>query len=90
MKFINNIKCFLFGHKISEESDCGYCYCERSNHHEYYNYKTFWLTIPTMLRGIKLRVKLFKEKVYENCDDCKKPLRRFGKWVGEHNNCLPF
>lgn len=34
--------CFAWGHKIAEETESGYEYCERCNAHSYYDYPHFY------------------------------------------------
>jgi len=85
-----DIKCFIMGHKLNKEGDCGHNYCDRCDKHEYYNYQSFYRTIPTTLMYIKHLWTTIKHRTFSKCDDCKKPSRIFGKWVGEHKDCLPF
>lgn len=85
------IKCFFFGHKISEENeDCGYAVCERCKAHEYYD-SSFLFNIPNFFHWVKFMVKnRIIDKIYTKCNCCGKACFLFNKEVGSHKDCLPF
>lgn len=75
------ITCFFIGHKLLP-TEQGFFYCDRCDAHEYYDYDTFYRTIPTLFIIVKNK--------FRRCSDCGKIDLIFGKSVSNHDDCLPF
>lgn len=96
---MKRVICFFIGHKLYNESDCGYDHCERCKQHEYYdgigeNKIGWYFTLPHIIVQnywvTKWKIFGFSRRVFTKCSDCGKPDTFCGKYIGDHSKCLPF
>lgn len=86
---MRHIICFFIGHKLDPHfTDCGYEVCKRCDHHGYHKNR-FTLNYLIFCNWSKLRW-WWQIKIYDKCGDCHKAKFILGKYVGNHDRCLPF
>lgn len=86
--------CWLVGHN-KKHNDCGFPVCSCGAHGMFDQDDWKWLGISGYISTYIFRapITFFEDVIKPNfkvCSECGKLEYRFGKYVGDHSNCLPF
>lgn len=98
-----NLKCFVRGHKLADETDSGYEHCERCRAHEWYSGEhaahtgeidVWTFTLPTLYYRYMSSLQWWWHwnvaiRIYDRCT-CGKLRSILNLRIGKHEDCLPF
>jgi hypothetical protein len=89
---INNFRkyriCYFIGCAANEQ---GFCNCGKHEYYDQENWQTGILNIPGYnLNRVWNDFYEYSRRYFRRCYDCHKLEVCFGKYVGNHDNCIPF